>query len=334
MGWKPRGEVKEIRKSKLPLLILGFCFLVFVSCEKEASFFSNDKVIARVGSTEITTRDLKRYYRTIMPAPHEVTGPDTPIPEALKRALLERLIEDKLLLKEAAREGITVKDEEVDQLYKAVSEDYGGKLETFLKKMHLTPKEWKANLRKDLLIDKVVSQHMKGIGEITREEIKRYYHTHLDEFQIPMQYRLSQIVVPTLALAEQIQKKLKNGEEFSELAKRYSIFPEGKQGGDLGYWREDRLPREFEAVRQMKVGEVSDILRSSYGYHIIMLTGIREARVLGLKEAGPEIARRLLQEKRETEKERWLKTLKEKVEITRYWEVLKNVSLNESGRNG
>ncbi len=302
--------------------------LFVLSCGKDTQIFTKDKVIAKVDDTQITERDLARYYRTLVPSSWEKNGHKASVPLDLKKSLLERLIEDKLLLMQAAKLDVTVSDEEVDRLYAGIAKDYGKDFEVYLKKLHLTPKEWKSALRQDLLIDKVIKRHMRTVQDVTREEIETYYKGHLDEFKIPIQYRMAQIVVPTRSLAEQILDKLKKGDKFKELAKRFSIFPEGKQGGDLGYWREDRLPEEFEIVRQMRVGETSGILHSPYGYHIVKLTGIKEAKVLSLREAGPKIAMKLRQERREKEKIRWLEELKKKAHIVRDFKVLKEIRLN------
>jgi len=306
--------------------------LFVLSCGKDAGLFTKEEVVARVNDTKITARELTRYYKTLVPSSQDGAASKVPVSMDLKEALLERLIEEKLLLLEAAKEGITVSDEEVDQLYAGIAKDYGNNFEAFLKKFHLSPEEWKKSLRQDLLIDKVIKRHMKSVNDVTKEEIEKFYQSHQDEFKIPMQYHIFQIVVPTRKLAEQIIDKLNKGEKFKELAKQFSIFPEGKRGGNLGYWRDDRLPEEFAVVRQMRVGQISRILKSPYGYHIIELKGVKEARVLSLKEAGARIAQKLRQEKKEKEKERWLKELKEKARIVRYTKVLEKVTFNE-GRN-
>ena len=277
---------------------------------------------------EITGRDLARYYTTIVQPMKPNDAQKETVSLKLKKSLLEELIEEKLLLRVAAKEGIQVKDGEVERLYKRTAEDYGKGFKSYLKRLNIKPDEWRASLRRDLLVERVINRHLQRVENPTNQEIKKYYHEHLREFQVPMQYRFSQIVVPTLKVAQRVQEKLKTGEDFSKLAKQYSIFPEGKRGGDLGYWREDRLPEEFALVRQMKVGGISDIMHTPYGYHILTLTGVRNARVLSLKEAGPRIARRLLQEKRGAEKARWVKELKKKALIVRYENVLKEMTFN------
>ena len=304
-----------------------FCFLS-VACEKGKNALWGNKVIAKVDGAEITGRDLIRYYDSIVQPQKSNGGQSESVSLELKKSLLERLIEEKLLLRVAAKEGIQVNDEEVSKLYEGIAKDYGKDFNNYLKRLGVKPAEWRASLRRDLLIERVINRHLQRVENPTDQEIKKYYHEHLREFQVPMQYRFSQIVVPTLKAAQRVQEKLKAGEDFSKLAKQYSVFPEGKRGGDLGYWREDRLPEEFALVHHMKVGEVSDIIHTPYGYGLILLTDVRDARVLSLKEAGPRIARRLLQEKRGAEKARWVKGLKKKALIVRDENVLKEMAFN------
>ncbi len=313
-------------EKRIGIILLFLCLGLIVACQKKAPVSPKDKVIARVDGVPIVQRDLVRYYRSMVQT--DPSEKDVTLPMGLKKALLEKLIEEKLLLQMAAKEGLKIDPDELDHLYEGTARDYGPALTDYLKKLGMTPNDWKGKLRQDLLIEKVIRYHLRKVASPTYGEIRTYYETHQKDFQIPMQYRFSQIVVPTLKAAEQVMQKLKAGGDFARLAKQYSISPEGKQGGDLGYWREDHLPEEFLSVRQMKIGEYSGIIHSPYGYHILLLTGVRDARDLTLKEAGPTIARRLEQEKRDAEKARWLKALKKKANIVIYEKVLKETTFH------
>jgi len=178
-----------------------------------------------------------------------------------------------------------------------------------------------------MMIEKLVKKQLSSVEDVSDEEIRKYYQSHQNEFLLPQQYRLAQIVVPTEKMAKEIQNSLLQGKDFSELAKRYSISPDGKQGGELGYWREDYLPAEFEEARKLKVGETGVITHSPYGYHIVKLLGIRPARTISLKEAGPQIARKLQQVRRERKRVAWVDELKKGSNIIRYYDILQSVKL-------
>ena len=320
----------EFRRRKNTILILSLIlfFMIVCSCQWGKEDQGKDRVVAKVEGKVITQRDLIRYYDTLVHPVRPANGQRETLPLSFKKALLEKLIEESLLLRIATKEGIQVTPKEVDNLYHAIERDYGKNFRVYLKRLGVKPDEWKADLHRDLIIEKVLEHHLKEVEGPTRKEIQSYYDSHRKEFQIPMQFRFSQIVVPTLKVAKQIEEKLRNGAKFAKLARQYSISPEGKQGGDLGYWREDRLPEEFLIVRQMKLGEISGIIHSPYGYHILNLTGVREARQLSLKEAAPRIVRKLIQERREKEKTRWIRELKKKASIVLYERVLKGTIFN------
>ncbi len=318
---------------RLIFFSLIFC-LVFFSCEKNPLPTEKNKIVAEVATIPITQHDLIKYYATIIPP----TGPDSdqekPVPFTLKKLLLEKLIEKELVLHVAVREGIRVTDEEVNNMYEKVAKDYGKNFTAFLAKLKIKPGKWKAALREDLIIQKVYRRHLQDVTPPNSKTIRAFYMTHQNAFRLPMQYRFSQIVVPALKMAEEIRKKLENGVDFSKLAREYSISSEGRNGGDLGYWREDRLPKEFTIVKQMKVGEVSDIIHTAYGYHLIMLKDVKDARQLSLNEATPRIVARLMQEKREAEKVRWLKELWDKSHIVIYKKALKETRFRSITKKG
>ena len=86
--------------------------------------------------------------------------------------------------------------------------------------------------------------------------------------------RASHILVPKLSLAQDIKKQLESGEKFNILAQKYSECPSKKKGGDLGFFRRGQMVKEFEqAVYSMKTGEISDPVKTKFGYHIIKRTG-------------------------------------------------------------
>ena len=309
------------------------CCLVFfccfgISCQKKKESQRENRVIAKVGDSAITQRDLIRYYDRIVSPSETIGRQKTPAPLDLKKALLEKLIENRLLLKEALKEGVTVSDKEVDRFYQDIAEDYGKDFPRYLVRLGTTPSKWKREIQEDLMIKKVLERHLQEVPKPTAEEISAYYRAHQNEFRIPMRFRVFQIVVPTLRVAEQVRKKLKAGEDFMTLARRYSISPEGRRGGDLGYWRDDQLPQEFAIVRQMKVGEISDIIHTPYGYHILMLSSVKDAELLPLKKAAPQISERLWNKKREDEKARWIEVLKKKTRVVVRENILKKTVFN------
>jgi len=322
-------EFVIVRYAVISLLLVfwGGCFS---ACDREQSVFHGTEIIAKVAGAEITGKDLQLYYQTLVSGGGQEKVLSGDIPESLKKALLERLINEKILLREAAKEGIRVNPDEVNRRVDIVLQDYGKSFNEHLALLHLTLKMWRAALCSDMMIEKLIKIHLSSADEVSDDEIRTYYQGHRDEFMLPRQYRLAQIVVPTEKMAVEIRDRLLGGESFVELARRYSVSPDGRQGGELGYWREDYLPAEFEGVQKLKIGEIAPVTHSPYGYHIVKLIGIRLARTIPLEEAGPEIAQKLRLERREKKRAEWMDGLKKKTTIIRYYDKLRLVKFAAS----
>ncbi len=91
-----------------------------------------------------------------------------------------------------------------------------------------------------------------------------------------MEFRASHILISSKSLADEIYKRIRSGENFATLARTYSKCPSKSKGGDLGWFKEGAMVREFEnAVRRMGTGSISNPVRTQFGYHIIKKTGVR-----------------------------------------------------------
>lgn len=168
--------------------------------------------------------------------------------------------------------------------------------------------------RKDLIADQLVQQVIRDQAVVTEEEVFAYYKAH--ERDYITEFRVSHILVNTLEDAEKVKAQI-GQRSFTYLARKYSIDKHSGAGGDLGYLTKGGMILEFEdIVFDMALGEVSDIIESEFGYHIIKIIDIREARFKMLfDDAKGEIASRLMMEKRETVYDSLVASLREKADI-------------------
>lgn len=152
-------------------------------------------------------------------------------------------------------------------------------------------------LKKDLVADQLVQEVIRERAVVTDAEVRAYYEAHLDEYT--KEYRVSHIVVGSEEDALEV-KQLLQKRTFSWVARRHSLDKHTGIGGDLGFLSRGGMIPEFEeVVFAMAVGEVSDIIESDFGYHIIKLTGVREARnKLAYEDVAEEISHTLLLAKR------------------------------------
>ena len=118
---------------------------------------------------------------------------------------------------------------------------------------------------------------------------------------------------------KEIQQKIKNGEDFSTLAKKHSQCPSNKKGGDLGYFGRGQMVKPFEeAAFAMEVGDVSDIVQTNFGYHLIKVTGKRAASTMSMDDAGKQIEKYLKQQKIQQAIARFVAAEKEKSKVERF----------------
>lgn len=151
--------------------------------------------------------------------------------------------------------------------------------------------------KKDLVADLLVQQVLSEKAVVTDREVRDYYDEHIDEYT--KEYRVSHILVGSMEDAEKVKELLKK-RPFSWVERRHSIDRHTGPGGDLGFLSKGNMVPEFESVVfNMKVGDVSDVIESEFGYHIIMLTDVRDSRAkLEYEDVAADISRTLLRKKR------------------------------------
>jgi peptidyl-prolyl cis-trans isomerase C len=266
---------------KVIYLVLGLMLIIILACAKK----EETKVVARIGDKVITLEEFEKEVESLP----DFYKPLLLEPKA-KREFLEKLIDREILLLEARKAGVYER------------EDVRRKIE---------------ECEKGVILDAFLSQILREKDEVTEEEAKRYYDEHKEEFFMNESIRVRHIVVRTLEEAKEIKKRLEQGEDFVELAKRYSISPSGKWGGDLGYIQRGQVGKEFEkaAFSLKRPGEISDIVKTTFGYHIIRLEDRKPPRQLSFEEVRDKIIQKLKEQKKQKALEDYLKKVKKQYKI-------------------
>ncbi|MFO0582403.1 MAG: peptidyl-prolyl cis-trans isomerase [Anaeromyxobacter sp.] len=244
----------------------------------------------------------------------EAQGPLEPV----KRRILDDLVARALLLQEARARSIVVGQDLVEREFLRVRAEYPGThFDDLLAEKRLSQADLKARLKDQLTMERLLEQEVFQGVQVSDQEIERWYGEHASEFEVADQVRVSQIVVASRDEAVQIRDRLrKNPQTFAEVAKKSSIAPEARNGGDLGFIAKGGgFPEVFDVTFQMAPNVISDVTPSPYGFHLFKVTERRPAGRRTLEQAKPEIKEKLLRQKRLAAQEEYLAALKKRAKV-------------------
>jgi peptidyl-prolyl cis-trans isomerase SurA len=245
-----------------------------------------DRIVAIVGNEVVTASELaeRRAF-----AERQLQRQGTPLPEGnvLERQILERLIIDKAQLQLAKDSGIRVEEIQLDRAMERVAENNNMTLSAFrvaLEKDGVPFEKFRGEVREQIQMQRLREREVDDRIEVSDSEIDQYLAEAKSGGGARSEYNLAHILVrlPDQASPEQIDQARRKAEkaraesaagaDFAKVAAGYSDAPDALQGGAMGWRAEDRLPEIFaEAVKGMKAGETSAVLRSPGGFHILRL---------------------------------------------------------------
>ncbi len=298
------------------LAVLGLVLFISVGtgCTKVEKKEEEKDVVIRIGEHTITTDEYQDALRRLIPEGFHELSPEEM--ELIKKNLVNQMIEEHLILGEAERLGIDVREEEVAREVDLIKEGYeDGDFREVISSRYGDIERWRNEIRKKLLIKKTIDRIINSRVTVTEKEALEYYKKNIDEYQVPEQVRARMIVVKTEKEAKRIRKKLTR-KNFAETAKKVSIGPEARDGGDLGFFGRGDMPEEFEkVVFKLPVGRISKIVKTPYGYHIFLVEEKKKGRKLSFEDAKKGIMERLRRERADLEFHRWMAFLKKRQNI-------------------
>jgi parvulin-like peptidyl-prolyl isomerase len=254
--------------------------------------------VASVNGDKISVKDFARHFRVAATQNDAVWLQQPARAIAFKEKLLNDLIDEALLLQETRRLGITATDAELAEEYARYKSQYTEAIfQDMLKAKGISYDEWKDDRRRSYIIDKLRDMAAPDAAKIKESELKAFYDQNIVDFRRPEEVHVRQILVGTADTARMVHAKLLTGDNFAALAQQYSISPDAKQGGDIGYFARGTFPPVFDKVCfALPVGGVSDVVKSDYGYQIFKVLDHRPARTIPFPEAKKLILRSLKQE--------------------------------------
>jgi peptidyl-prolyl cis-trans isomerase C len=257
-----------LRNFAVILSVLAACGCASNNAESAKKPEQKGQVLVDVNGTNITTEDFKKEVEILPP----YLKPMTETPEGRKE-MLDSMIVRELVLQEARKSGIEKSPAVVDRL---------------------------EDLKKRVIIEAYWKQKVEEQAKISDADIQKFYDSNKEKFKTGDQVRASHILLKTEKEAQDVLAQLKAGGNFEDLARKYSTDPAGAKGGDLGWFGKGSMIPEFEkAAFALKEGQISGIIKTKFGYHIIKLTGKRTAGTLPLAEVKDQIKAALLPEKQQ-----------------------------------
>jgi len=204
---------------------------------------------------------------------------------------LNTLISEKIIKLEIKKHNIEVPEEDVEEEFQKLVEQYGGQeqFEQIFESYGYNQNDIKEDIKMNLQLKKLLEPKIT----IAEEEMKEYFETNKATYDTKEQVKVSHILVETEAKAQEVRNKLLAGADFAELAKKYSTDTSNNEnGGELGFFSKGDMTAEFENVAfALKVGEVSEPVKTEYAYHIIK---VEEKQAV--KEATYEESKALVKE--------------------------------------
>lgn len=224
--------------------------------------------------------------------------------DSLRRKAIDQAIGAKLLIDEAMRLDIQVSDAEVEESIVMMAEESGGmdELQKSLQKQGVSEKDFRDQVRRGRRVDKLVEKIVAGAPDPREDDLKAHFEQHREEFQRAERVQAQHILVsPTEKTEEarkearqkleEIRERIENGSDFGDEAAAHSDCPSGKQAaGSLGWFSRGMMVKPFdEAVFSLQIGELSSIVETEFGFHIIHKTAHEDAEAADFDEVRENI---------------------------------------------
>lgn len=312
------------------LVVLGIIMLI-LSLQNKATpkSLNNNTAAASVNGENILASDLDALYNRLPPQTKA---------QVTKTELLDQMINEKTLMQEAKNKGLDINQVEISDFLDKLLLQSGITKQEFIKRLELqniTEQMVNDEIYKQLIITKLYQQEIIDKIDVSNAEIEKYYNDNIQTFNAQEKVKASHILIchkdsqsceSNLTKDEALAKitKIKataTKDNFADLAKENSQDGSAAQGGDLGFFEKGTMVKPFEdASFSTKVGQISDIVETQYGYHLILVTDKKAGQITPFAEVSSEIKQIVLAQKQQDSFKTYLESIKAKSKIDIYFE--------------
>jgi peptidyl-prolyl cis-trans isomerase SurA len=272
------------------LLLAASAFCTMHMNAQAAEVVEIDRIVAIVDQTVVTEQELESRMRTII-AQLKKQGTELPDESVLRKQILERLISDALQLQYAAQTGLKVEDSQLDKTVERIAEQNQMSLTEFvqaLAKDGISMAKFKADIRSEITISRLREREVDSRVNVSESEIDNFLTTQSASNENQDEFEIEHILIrtPEDGATEDIQKAkaradeaiiaLQAGTSFAKVSASFSDAPNALEGGSLGWKSGVQVPTLFlDALKSMASGQISPLLRSPNGFHILKLVNKR-----------------------------------------------------------
>ncbi len=251
----------------------------------------------------------------------------------IKNRALENLIEREVLYQESRKKGIKVEEADITTQLDALKKRFPSEeeFEKELSRMRLSEGELRGQLERAIATQRLVDQEVVRHTTVSDQELRDFFEKNKEQMKQPEQVRASHILIKVdpkadakekeqaKAKIEKIAARIKKGEDFSALAKESSQCPSSSKGGDLGYFGRGQMVKPFaDAAFALKPGELSGIVETTFGYHLIKIEDRKPETVMNYDDVKDRLGENLKQQKVHNAMGGYVGKLKNEAKIERF----------------
>jgi peptidyl-prolyl cis-trans isomerase C len=285
-------------------------------------------IVARVNGEACSRGELERAIKNVEGRAGRPVPPEQR--DQVYRGVLDELVAFKLVQAEGKVRGIAVTDEEIDARVANIRGTFktDAEFQEALKGRQMTLADLRHETRSQILVNKTMEAELAPKATVTQQDLEAYYQQNPARFKAPEQVRASHILFSidtsatadfkqaTRTQAEAVLKRARAGEDFAGLAKEFSKDSSASAGGDLNYFPRGQMVPAFEqAAFALKTGEISGIVESPFGLHIIKVTDHKPERTVPLAEVSERLGQFLKQQKQQQLMQQFVESLKAKFKV-------------------
>jgi peptidyl-prolyl cis-trans isomerase C len=286
-------------------------------------------VVARVNGETIDKTEFEKAIKNVEGRAGQPVPADQR--DRVYRGVLDQLIAYRLLMQETKTRKIEIPDTEVDARLAQIKQQFPSEdvFKQTLAQRNMTVEQLREDAKGDMRVAKMLEGEVNAAVAVQPQDVSAFYQQNPDKFKQGERVRASHILIRTPENADaktkqdartkaaDVLKQVKDGKDFGELAKEYSQDPgSAANGGDLGYFAQGQMVGPFEqAAFALKPGDVSDVVETPFGFHVIKVADKQAARTVPLEEVKPKIEEFLQNQQRQLKTEAFINSLKAKGKV-------------------